>query len=89
MIFTKIISCLTFTKRHKNGPKITSTFDPHRKQVVICLISSGVASKINHTNEASEKVQFVNLDNLCQEIFNFKTLHLFGTPYICCDAKGI
>ena len=34
-------------------------------------------SNINYTDDVSEKVQFVYLDNLCQEIFNFKMLNLF------------
>ena len=34
-------------------------------------------SNINYTDEVSEKVYFVYLDNLRKEIFNFKTLNLF------------
>ena len=58
------------------------------KMIISCLTSakrckngpSRTVSNINYTSKVSEKVQFVYLDNLCQEIFNFKTLNLFWTP---------
>ena len=50
---------------------------------------------INYTNEASEKVKFVYLDNLLQEIFNFNPIQAAGgtqcAPYmfLSCCAKTV
>ena len=69
----------SFAKWYRNGPKITSVFGPPG----IGGYLLDFIGNINYSKDVSEKVQFVYLYKLRQDIVKFKMLNLFSGTLYC------